>query len=122
MHHDRIHARLLEQNHVTRKITRHLFVAHRMTAIFHHNRGFVIAQHMRQRADEKFGLFMRIGFGHPIVHSKQKRRMSCVLTDPDDSVAGDQRVLGAKNAAIAKMIQLRIKIMPPVGAAIGKSE
>ncbi len=45
-----------------------------------------------------------------------------LLAGPGDSVAGDQRVLGAKNADMAKITQEAIRIMPPDGAAIGKSD
>ena len=56
VHHDRVHAGLLEQDHVAREIARDLLVAHGVAAIFHHDGRLVVAQHVGQRLDEDFGL------------------------------------------------------------------
>ena len=62
VHDDRIQAGLLEQHHVAREIALLLLVAHGVAAIFHHDGRIVIAQHMRQRLHEDFGLFLRADF------------------------------------------------------------
>ena len=61
MHDDRIDAGLFEQDHVAREIARLGLVAHGVAAIFHDDDRLVVAQHMRQRLHQDFGLFLRAG-------------------------------------------------------------
>ena len=79
MHDHRVHARLLQQHHVAREIARHLVVAHRMAAIFHDDDGVVVAQHMRQRLHQDFGLLqgaVLAGVGHVAVPKLEGLRRS----------------------------------------------
>ena len=57
----RIDAGLLEQNHVAREVALLGLVPHRVSAIFHDDRRLVVAQHVRQRLHQDFGLFLRAG-------------------------------------------------------------
>ena len=56
VHDDRIDARLLEQHHVAREVARLVLVAHGVAAVFDHDDRVVIAQHVRQRLHQDFGL------------------------------------------------------------------
>ena len=56
MHHHRIDAGLFEQNHVAGEIARDRFVAHGVAAIFHHDDGVIVMQHVRQRLHQDIGL------------------------------------------------------------------
>ena len=63
----RIDAGLLEQHHVAGEIAPGGLVAHRVAAVFHDDRRVVVAQHVRQRLHQDFGLLLRAGagrFGH----------------------------------------------------------
>ncbi len=55
----RIDAGLLEQHHVLGEIARLVLVAHRVAAVFHHDDRVVVAQHVRQRLHQNFGLLLR---------------------------------------------------------------
>ena len=61
VHDHRIDARLLQKHHVLGEVARLRFVAHRVAAILHHDDGVVVAQHVRQRLHEDFGLLLRRG-------------------------------------------------------------
>ena len=55
MHHDRVHAGLLDQHDVPGEACRELGVAHGVAAIFHHHRGAVVALHEGQRLGQDLG-------------------------------------------------------------------
>ena len=71
--HDRVHPRLLQQDHVAGEAAGDLFIAHGVAAIFHHDDGFVIAQHMGQRLHEDFSLKLGAGLGS-VGHGCFRRR------------------------------------------------
>ena len=58
---DRIDAGLLQQHHVLGEVARLVLVAHRVAAILHDDDRLVVAQHMRQRLHQDFGLLLRSG-------------------------------------------------------------
>ncbi len=67
MHDHRIDAGLLQKHHVLGEIARLVLIAHGVAAVFHHHDRIVIAQHVRQRLHQDFGLLLRRGvegFGH----------------------------------------------------------
>ena len=61
VHDHRIDTGLLQKHHVLGEVARLPLVAHRMAAIFHHDDRVVVAQHMRQRLHQNFGLLLRRG-------------------------------------------------------------
>ena len=75
----RIDAGLLEQDHVAGEIAPGRVVAHRVAAVFHHDRRVVVAQHVRQRLHQDFGLLLRAGAGrvcHGLSGGSVRRRSS----------------------------------------------
>ena len=67
VHDDRIDAGLLQEHHVFGEVARLVLVAHGVAAVFHDDDRVVIAQHVRQRLHQDFGLLLRRGvegFGH----------------------------------------------------------
>ena len=56
MHDHRIDAGLLQKHHVLGEVARLVLVAHRVAAVLHHNDRVVVAQHVRQRLHQDFGL------------------------------------------------------------------
>ena len=67
VHDDRVDAGLLEEHHVFGEVARFALVAHRVAAVFHDDDRIVIAQHVRKRLHQDFGLLLRRrveGFGH----------------------------------------------------------
>ena len=56
MHHDRVHARLLDQHDVAGEGRGKLRVAHGVAAIFHHHRRVVVALHEGQRLGQDLGV------------------------------------------------------------------
>ncbi len=66
MHHDRVHAGLLDHHDVAGEALGELGIAHGVAAIFHHHRGAVVALHEGQRLGQDLGLGVGRGedFGH----------------------------------------------------------
>ena len=62
VHDDRIDAGLFEQDHVAGEIARDFLVAHGVAAVFDDDDRVVVAQHVRQRLHEDFGLLLRAAF------------------------------------------------------------
>ncbi len=74
MHHHRIDARLLEQNHVAGETAAHALVTHGVAAIFHDHDGIVVAEHVRQSLHQDLGLLLRaslVRFRHGRIRSLQ---------------------------------------------------
>jgi hypothetical protein len=61
MHNHRIDAGLLQKHHVLGEVARLVFIAHRVTAVLHDDDRVVVAQHVRQRLHQDFGLLLRSG-------------------------------------------------------------
>ena len=61
VHDDRIDAGLLQKHHVLGEVARLVLVAHRVAAVLHDDDRVVVAQHVRQRLHQDFGLLLRRG-------------------------------------------------------------
>ena len=61
VHDHRIDAGLLQEHHVLGEVARLVLVAHRMPAVLHDDDRVVVAQHVRQRLHQDFGLLLRGG-------------------------------------------------------------
>ena len=71
MHHDGVHAGLLQERDVARKSLAERRVAHGVAAVFHHDGLVLVALHVGQRLGEQPGLvvgFLRGGAGGVVVH------------------------------------------------------
>jgi hypothetical protein len=67
MHDHRVDSSLFEQDDVAGKIARHLFLAHGVAAVFHHDDLLVVALHGWQRLYQNAGLRLWVdlgGFAH----------------------------------------------------------
>ncbi len=58
VHDHRIDAGLLQKHHVLGEIARLVLIPHGVAAVLHHDDRVVVAQHMRQRLHEDFGLLL----------------------------------------------------------------
>ena len=61
MYDDGVDAGLFEQHDVAGELARLGLVAHGVAAVFHDHGGIVVAQHVRQRLHQDFGLLLGIG-------------------------------------------------------------
>ena len=78
MHDDRIDAGLFEKHHVLGEVARFLLVPHRVAAVLHDDDRLVIAQHVRQRLHEDFGLLLGRGI-EGLGHRDSRRTGSRLL-------------------------------------------
>ena len=58
VHDHRIDAGLLQKHHVLGEVARLVLVPHGVAAVLHHDDRVVVAQHVRQRLHEDFGLLL----------------------------------------------------------------
>ena len=61
MHDHRIDAGLLQKHHVLGEVARLVLIPHRVATVLHHDDRIVVAQHVRQRLHQDFGLLLGRG-------------------------------------------------------------